>query len=138
MEITSGALTSEQMWEELKQLPLLFSDSGYSEIEVFWGLACELPIDDLWKPEVIPVDRLVEHTELGATAGIFRMGSSDLYVAAQDKTFTFKFCHELDLHFETNRDDLIRIVRKRWIERRFAGYDRVGEISWAPFVQDAA
>jgi hypothetical protein len=137
MEITSGTLASEQMWEELKYLTRTLSASGYSEIAVYWGWGCELPIDDLWKTEVIPVARLIEHAERGAGAGLFRMGSGDLFVVAPDKTFKFQFCHDSDLHFETSRDDLFRSLRDRWIERRFAGYDRVDEKSWTPFAWSA-
>ena len=133
MQITSGVLTSDQMWEELAHLQSLLTASGYSEVEVLWGWACELPIDELWKRETISVEHLIEHAKQGADSGIFKMGSSDLFVDAPDGSFKYQFCHDSDLHFRTNRESLLTALRGRWIERNFPGYDRVGDKSWAPF-----
>ena len=137
MKITSGILTPEQMWKELGALQSDLKTMGFIQIEVYWGWACNLPMDSLWKSEAIAVEHLVAHARHGESSSIFEMGSSDLYVYGANDSFTCQFCHDSDIHLEGNFEDMISEVRDRWIKLQFPGSTYTID-QWVPFSGTAA
>ena len=76
-----------------------------------WG--CQAEQDELWIPVEVPVEALESVVDEKVRLGVFRFGDSDLYLSGQ--TFEFKICHEGDLHFKSDSQDLINAVRASWM-----------------------
>ena len=63
--------------------------------------------------QLFTYSRLESTVDEKVRLGVFRFGDSDLYLSGQ--TFEVKICHEGDLHFKSDSQDLINAVRASWM-----------------------
>jgi hypothetical protein len=54
--------------------------------------------------------------------GIFRLGSSDLWIEAAENKAKYLLCHESDMHFQSSDVELIRRVIRRWLHQGYPLY----------------
>src|SRR5690349_10091678 len=105
-EVRTEAVDVEQLCERVSDIVNFLHYWGYHRITVICGWGCELPEDELWHPIEIETLELNEYIERSEQKGIFRFGRSDLHIEDPQKTLEFRLCHESDLHFGSNREEL--------------------------------
>ena len=132
MQITSGALTADQVRTELEAAPSILRRHGIEDIVACFGVGSSANIDELWQLHELHVSELLEFARTSADRGLFRPGNSDLIVNVPDNSTVLTFCHESDIHVESTNDALIAEFVQRWKTQGLLGFHKVGT-EWVPF-----
>jgi hypothetical protein len=129
VKLTTGLLTRDQVLDEIKYLENLAANR--STVKAMLGWACKLPQDDLWRYVSVESSQIRDWIDDKIKAGIYDPGSSDLYLGFPDGS-EFLFCHESDVHVESDDRDLLRVIAKRWLEKGYrVNYAIFGD-KWQP------
>ena len=94
----SAGLTKNEILAYLGELPAIFAALGFIDCVAMYGWDCNLPIDDLWQAQIVPVPALAAFIASSIEAEIFTPGASDLLIDASDGSFSVRVCHESDVH----------------------------------------
>jgi hypothetical protein len=128
VEFHTQQLDNAKLAAQLRLIAELCVEFDPSGLDVSYGWACKLGIDDLYKDHRVESDRLLDFVEESTDRGIFILGQSDLYIHGAGVGFSFRLCHESDIHFESTDLALASRVVSVW---KAAGLS-VHEIEPAP------
>jgi hypothetical protein len=103
--------TLEAQLRLVSELCAAFDPSG---LDVSYGWACELDIDELYRDHRIDSHRLLDFVDESTRRGVFTLGQSDLHIQGADIGFSFRLCHESDVHFESADLALVTRVVSAW------------------------
>jgi hypothetical protein len=105
-EIATNSLTVPQLERSIPEIVNLLSALD-TPINVEYGYACNLPIDELWQTMQMDLPHLQDFINKSREDRIFELGVSDLHVNDLEGRWSIKLCHESDLHFVRRcRDDV--------------------------------
>jgi hypothetical protein len=111
-EVRTDPLSVEQMRDSVPEIIAFLLSAGYAEINVMYGWACE--DDKMWQEKSIPTSELSRFIEDAIAENIFKFGWSDLHIEDLQDTLEFKFCHESDIHFSSDHEELVKQVIAQW------------------------
>jgi hypothetical protein len=112
--VTPQQLSGVELRELSKKIPDLFGSWGETSVRVMYGWACNLPIDELWKPRAIQLSALSDFIHNSERDGVFVVGESDLFIFDDQETTYFQLCHERDMHFVTADQRRLESVIESW------------------------
>lgn len=107
-------LDEENFNRALAGIPHLLIGWRHEVVQVTYGWAVNLPMDNLWKPMRIQTSELSRFLKASAKDGIFLPRESDVHIEDVAGTFQFRLCHEADVHFEADDWQLIPDVLASW------------------------
>ena len=87
---------------------------GFRKVDAEYGWGCNLPEDARWKRHPVSLDSLNEFVMGAAAAGVFRPGSSDLFIVDSEAQFHILICHESDIHLRATDPDLVGRFLELW------------------------
>lgn len=133
MKCVSGPLTPAQVLEELPEIVNLLRLGGIEELLVEFGSGCKLEAQRLWQDTVVGLADLAAFIQRSIEEGIYSPGRADLILQDRDRSFECLFCHESDIHLETEDVSMIEKVNKRWMDKGYKGFKMAaaGE-DWEP------
>jgi hypothetical protein len=117
-EIVTNPLTLQQLEKSVPEIVNLLLALG-AQVNVECGYACNLPIDELWQTMQMDLSHLQDFIERSRNNRIFELGASDLHVSDLERRWSFKLCHESDLHFVSSDRELLEYVAMTWNRRGF-------------------
>jgi len=117
-EIVTNPLTLQQLETSVPEVVNLLLALG-TQVNVVYGYACNLPIDELWQAMQMDLSHLKDFIAKSRKDEILALGASDLHVNDLEKRWSFKICHESDLHFVTSDRMLLEQVAALWSHRGF-------------------
>src|SRR5665213_3848999 len=118
-EIVTNPRTLQQLEESVPEFVNLLLALG-AQVNVECGYACNLPIDDLWQTTQMDPSHLQEFIEASRKNRTLDLGASDLHVSDLEGSWSFKLCHESDLHFVSTDRKLLEHVATRWHRSGFS------------------
>jgi len=122
MTCVTGPLSVAQLLDEVPEIVKLLESSGIDRLLVEYGWGCKLEPGQLWQDIEIPLPELAAFIEASIQQGIYSPGQADLVVQDRDRTFECLFCHESDIHLETEDMSMIEHVNKRWMDKGYKGF----------------
>ncbi len=83
-----------------------------------YGVACNAESDRLWREFNIAVAALPDWIEQSIRDGIYRPGTSDIFLCDGDR-LAVKLCHEADIHITTQSPEVVEKCASRWLAKRY-------------------
>ncbi len=117
-EIATNSLTVPQLERSIPEIVNLLSALD-TPINVEYGYACNLPIDELWQTMQMDLPHLQDFINKSREDRIFELGVSDLHVNDLEGRWSIKLCHESDLHFVSANRQLLEDVATMWDRNGF-------------------
>jgi hypothetical protein len=123
MEILTNILTEDQFRQELAETAQFLSQRGISEAAVTFGFTPDCPdLEDVGVPHVVPVTDVASFVADRERTKGFRLGVYDCWIEPSGLAAHFLFCNDSDIHFTSESDELLDLVRARWRGRGFHVY----------------
>ena len=122
-EVRTEPLRGDRLQAQLGALCELCTRFEPGELNVSYGWACNLEVDDLWKARSISASSLSSFIDESISNGVFELGESDLHIKGTSVEFEFTLCHESDLHFESPDESLVSLVTEAWGQAGLAFYE---------------
>jgi hypothetical protein len=122
MEIVTGLLSREQLQGELRDIREFFRNHAITA-SYMYGWGCDIEIDRQWQVNPVAIEAIVETVEEGLASGIFSWGKADLFLYDGEERFSFLLCHEGDVHFTSEDESLVALVRAAWEARGYQVYE---------------
>jgi hypothetical protein len=119
IEYRTKPLSRKQLFDELAYVIRALRDIGSTECKLMFGWDSNLPVDDMWKDMVIPIENIVSYLAQSEGQGTITVGRSDVIV--NDSNLEFVLCHESDVHVSGN-SDLVATLLERWASCDYAPY----------------
>jgi hypothetical protein len=114
VEIVTQQLDKAPLEAQLHLVAELCAAFDPSGVNVSYGWACELNIDELYTDHLIESHRLLDFIDESIRQRVFTLGQSDLHVHGARIDFSFRLCHESDVHFESSDMALVNRVLSAW------------------------
>ena len=114
MEVITQRLDGAALVQYLRLVADLCVALDPSGLDVSYGWACDLEIDELYRDHRIESHGLLDFVEDSTRRGAFTLGESDLHIRGAGIDFEFMLCHESDIHFESADPELVRRVASAW------------------------
>lgn len=124
MEIRSRPLDSHEIAEQIPALIGFFSDHGMKEVVAMYGVACNVPLSELFEEIRIPVDKLEDFINESVQRNVYQYGKADLFISDPAFRVTFVLSMQSDIRCKTAESRFMRDVRSRW-GVPFAGRSRL-------------
>lgn len=105
--------------EELVAVCEVWNAANVEDVVVSFGWESNLTIDEMWKSQIVSIDRLLAFIADSEASGIVKIGGADIFVEAAGLVFTL--CHESDAHVEGN-PELVKPFVERWSALGYAPY----------------
>lgn len=121
MEIITKTFDNAQLEKMITEVVAFLGQNKIEQAIVFYGWDCET--DNQYADIKVPVRDLEDFISKSQKDGIFKLGTADLYISDVQKTLEFLLCHESDVHFKSDNEDLIEGMRQTWIKKGYAPYD---------------
>ena len=121
-EVTTEPLGIEQLQAMVPSIIRFLSAWGRDRVEVKYGYACNLPIDQLWRPIEVETLLLEAFVQRSVRDGVFQFGQCDLHIEDPAHTLEFKLSHESDIYFASTDRSLVDQVTKAWHEQGLVLY----------------
>ncbi|HSR08490.1 MAG TPA: hypothetical protein VLM42_15155 [Bryobacteraceae bacterium] len=118
-EIATNPLSVEQLEKSIPEVTEFLLVLG-TKVNVEYGWACNLPIDQLWQTKQMDLSHLQEFIEKSRKSGILELGASDLHVSDIEGHWSFTLCHESDFHFVSSDRKLLEGVATKWHRMGFS------------------
>ena len=110
-KVSSAYLSSELMAEFIAELPMVIREIyGDRNLTAYYGWACNLHSDLLYKPMAVPLDVFPYFIEDSIEQRIFEIGGSDLLIEFPDSNLQILICHESDIHLDGADDEAINKI----------------------------
>lgn len=122
MEIVTGLLSREQLEEELSDIREFFRNHAVTA-SYMYGWGCDIDVDRQWQVKPMAIEAMVETVEESLASGIFSWGRGDLFLYDGEERFYFLLCHEGDVHFASQDEFLVALVRAAWETRGYKVYE---------------
>ena len=123
MQVRTEPLTDALFEREIGHVYELCLEFDPEQLDVAYGWACNLDMDDLWKNNRIRTNDLAAFVNRSTSEGIVELGGSDLHIKGVNSSFAFTLCHEADIHFESPKPSLVARVTGAWGQRGVRFYD---------------
>ena len=117
-EIATNPLSLEQLEKSIPEIVNLLLALG-TQVNVEYGYACNLPIDELWQTIQMDLPHLQDFIDKSRENRIIELGASDLHITDLERSWSFQLCHESDLHSVTGDRQLLEHVAMLWSRRGF-------------------
>lgn len=104
---------------------------GNRNLTVYYGWACNLHPDLLYKPMSVPLDVFPYFIEDSIEQRIFVIGGSDLLIESPDSKLRLLICHESDIHLDGIDDEAINRIGMRFPELDFRTSDEWAKVKEA-------
>jgi hypothetical protein len=114
VEIVTQQLDNATLEAQLRLVAELCPAFDPSGVNVSYGWACELDIDELYRDHLVESHRLLEFVDESIRRGVFTLGQSDLHIHGAGIDFSFRLCHESDVHFDSPDSALVSRVVSAW------------------------
>ena len=114
VEIATQQLDNATLEAQLRLVAELCAAFDASGVNVSYGWACELDIDELYTDHLIESHRLLDFVGESIRRGVFTLGESDLLIHGAGINFSFRLCHEADVHFESPDLPIVNRVVSAW------------------------
>jgi hypothetical protein len=124
MELVSGTVSAKQMLEEVDFITGLLRHHGARAVVIEHGWGSELPPERLWHQHQVTIDTVPEFVRDSMNSGVFTPGKADLIMRSAQPAAAIKFCHESDIHAQTDVPDLIAEIMQHWQALQYDGYLR--------------
>lgn len=131
MEIVTGKLGRDEIVSHLPRLGGWLKSHGFDHLTVEYGWGCALALDELWKPLAMSPENLEAFISESEAKGVYRLATCDLILRGPEDKFELTLCHESDLHFASQDEDLVLRIAGLWQRERFPVSKRVGVREWA-------
>jgi len=132
MKCVSGPLTPVQVLEELPEIVKLLRVGGIEKLLVEYGQGCKLEMAQLWQDIEVSLSDLMAFIQGSIERGIYSPGEADLVLQDHDHNFECLFCHESDIHLETEDSSFLEQVTKRWMDKGYKGFKLAASEDWEP------
>lgn len=114
-KVSSAYISSDVMREFIAELPSVMRDIyGNQNLKAYYGWACNLHADLLYKPMCIPLDVFPYFIEDSIEQRIFEICGSDLLIESPDSNLQILICHESDIHLDGSDDEAISKIVARF------------------------
>ena len=123
MEVRTEILSRAALEQHVGVVQQLCVEFAAATVDVTYGWACNLAIDDLYQDHRMSTSELLPFIARSVTDNIFRLGDSDMYIKDAGGVFEFTICHESDIHFESNDPSLVSRVTTLWSEHGLRSYE---------------
>ena len=124
-KLSSAYLSSDLMREFIDALPAVMRDIyGPGNLTAYYGWACNLHADLLYKPMSIPLDVFPYFIQDSIEQRIFAMCGSDLLIESPDSAVRILICHESDVHLDGTDDEAIHKIVTRFPQFDFRTADQ--------------
>lgn len=131
MEILTNILREDEFGQELLDAVSDLARRGITHVAVSFGFAPDAPdLDDVEVGHTVPVAEVQSFiAERERTKG-FQFGSIDCWIAAPAPDARFLFCNDGDVHFTSESNELLDVIRTRWRSKGFNIYpDDLNELN---------
>ena len=137
MEIASGYMRPEQVWQEAQEIAALFGRLHIEALTVFYGFGCDNDADDQYRDIEVKTGELLAFLSRSIADGLYHLAKADFYIESKPLGVLFLLCHESDVHLETEDGQVADYMRARWAGKEYPGSERVaGE--WVPLAATGA
>ena len=114
MEVATEQLDSAALVRQLRLVAELCYTLDPSYLNISYGWACNLEIDELSSDHQIESRGLLDFVDKSSRRRAFTLGQSDLFIRGTTVDFCFTLCHESDIHFESADPALVGRVVSVW------------------------
>ena len=104
MEVRCRPLSLEELEVEVGHIYQYLVAEKIDKLEIAYGWACNLDIDELYTPRTIYTTDLLTLVADSRENGVFKLGDSDMHINSLDGGVRFDLCHESDIHFEGSKE----------------------------------
>ncbi len=118
MEIVTGLLNMNIMKAEIPYIVSLFEEHAESA-EYCLGVGSRIDVYEQWKNHPVKNQDIQDTIDDLIHKKIFHYGDSDLYIYDIAGRFYFLLCHESDIHFCSDHQELVLSVMRAWESRGF-------------------
>jgi len=127
-QIGSGHLTADQIHAELEAMPTILLHHGIEHVVAFFGIGTDVDDEEeLLGLRPLAVADLLDFTRTSIERGLFIPAKSDMVFQLEDESTVLKFCHESDIHLDSDNRKLIDEMIARWKRQGIPGYEKVGD-----------
>ena len=119
-EFRTQPLERGPLLAELAAVCEALGQAGLSQASVSFGWDSSLPIGEMWKDQLVPLQAIASVVTNSEANGISRIGKSDVFV--ESPGFLLTLCHEGDLHV-AGESPLVQAVVRRWHALGYAPYE---------------
>ena len=119
-EFRTQPLERQPMLAELAAACEALARTGVAQVSVSFGWDSNLPIDQLWKDQVVPVHEAATAIARSEANGVTQIGQSDVFIECPG--FLFTLCHEGDIHV-AGESPLVQTIVTRWHALGYAPYE---------------
>jgi hypothetical protein len=129
MEIVTRLLSVEEYRAGMAEAIKFYASSGIDEILVAYGWSCDCPKEELYIDKRMPIGELDGFIARAEANGYYHVSRDNLHVKDQTGKSEFLFCHEADIHFKTEDEELSQRLNAVWIAKGFATNSTLDEKS---------
>lgn len=124
-KVSSAYLSNDAIRGFMASLPSIMLDIyGNQNLKVYYGWACKLHADLLYKSMGVPLDAFPHFIEDSIEQRIFVLGGSDLLVESPGSNLQILICHESDIHLDGIDEKAIHRIMARFPEFDFRTADQ--------------
>lgn len=125
IEIRLGWACEKDLWEELIALPKYFQRNGVGSVSLSLGMGYPREVVSEHPDRRLRTTQVGSHARRLRDAGVLRLGEADLLISDVENRARVLFCHEGDVHLNTDIEVLADVVRERWIKRGYPVHERL-------------
>lgn len=109
--LISQVVPGAELLRALEALPAFLRERGVEGCNLMIGWGSDLPTDALWKQVPMTLAELPAFVAQAVAERAFLPGESDLIVEIDSPPAKFVFCHESDIHLQTEAAEWMRAFR---------------------------
>jgi hypothetical protein len=113
MDLRSDILERDEFLLAIQQVVALLHEAGIREVIVSYGWDCDCPDERRYQDNTMASDELWTFIKESEAVGYYRAGENDLHVRDGDGRIEILFCHESDIHLNTDEPALYEMLRRR-------------------------
>lgn len=119
--IHTRSLTCAEIRLILQDSIALFTELGVSEVSVMFGYGCGDELE--WTTRQTRTAEVVSVLDDAIRDKNYELGENDVHLFDADRNLRIEFCHESDIHAESEDAELIERIQMRWLQLGFKGSD---------------
>lgn len=121
MEIITKIFEDNHIKEMVTEVLNFLKENRVKKTIIMYGWECKT--DNQYADIEILFDDLEKTISRSQKDGVFKLGVADLYISDIEKTFEFLLCHESDIHFKSDNEELVEKVRQKWSDKGYVPYN---------------
>ena len=123
MEIRTHIVTNEALQTELAFVLEFFNSNSKANTCAMLGIGCNIPGDEMYQEIQMRTDQLSIFVGDKIAKDVYHLGNDDLIMYDRSVDIEFTFCHEHDIHFESNDHTLTALIESRWLQMGYSYYE---------------